>query len=95
MNMVCKEHMTIFHKHLHVCDLSLGPKFLHEIQTHYDMNLESECLLKNYRCKFWHVLIQIRNFFGLGSGINLEFSGKLKNFQSRDFQMPFLINGFT
>jgi hypothetical protein len=30
MDVVCKEHMTTFHKRLHVCNLSLGSKFLHE-----------------------------------------------------------------
>jgi hypothetical protein len=31
MDVIRKKHMTIFHKWLHVCDLSLGLEFLHEV----------------------------------------------------------------
>jgi hypothetical protein len=31
MEQVRKEHYLVFCKHLHVCDLVLGPKFLQEI----------------------------------------------------------------
>jgi hypothetical protein len=50
MDMICKEHMTIFHKQLLVCDPSLGLEFLQDVQIHYDMNQSQKCLLKNYKC---------------------------------------------
>jgi hypothetical protein len=46
MDAVRKEHMTTFHKWLHVCDPSLNPKFLQEVQIHYDMNPKLEMLTK-------------------------------------------------
>ncbi len=46
MEQVKKEHYLAFCKYLFVCDLALGLKFLQEIQTHYDNNLELEMLTK-------------------------------------------------
>ncbi len=95
MDVVHKEHMIVFHKRLPICDLSLGPEFLQEVQIHYDMNLEPEMLIEKLQMLVLvYTLIQSKNFFGSNSGINLEFLGKQKNSQSKDFQMPFLINGF-
>ncbi len=31
MDVIHKEHMTTFHKQLHVCDLSLGLEFVHKV----------------------------------------------------------------
>jgi len=36
-----------FCKHLFVCDLGFGIKFLQEIQAHYDNNLEPKMFTKN------------------------------------------------
>lgn len=52
MEVVCKEHMIAFHKCLPMCDLTLGTDFLHQIQLHYDMNLELEMFTKNCKCWF-------------------------------------------
>jgi hypothetical protein len=38
MENVQKEHMTMFHKRLLVCDPSLGPNFFQQVQVHYNMN---------------------------------------------------------
>jgi hypothetical protein len=46
MDAVQEEHMTVFHKRLHVCDLSLGSKFLQEVPIHYDMNPKSKMLIE-------------------------------------------------
>ncbi len=41
MEQVKKEYYLTFYKHLLVCDLALRPKFLQEIQAHYDNYLET------------------------------------------------------
>ncbi len=46
MDKVKKDHYFAFYKHLHVCDPTLGPNFLKEIQVHYDMNFELEMLVE-------------------------------------------------
>jgi hypothetical protein len=46
MEQVKKEHYLAFCKHLLVCDLVLGLKFLQEIQARYDNNLELEMHIK-------------------------------------------------
>jgi hypothetical protein len=45
MEQVRKEHYLAFYKHMTICDHALGPKFLQEIQAHYN-NLELEMLTK-------------------------------------------------
>ncbi len=64
MDVVHEEHMITFHKQLHVCDPSLGLKFMHEVQIHYNMNpklkmfieklqmLILACVCTNHKC-FW------------------------------------------
>jgi hypothetical protein len=46
MELVRKDHYSIFCKHLHMCDLALGMDFLKEIQVHYDMNFKPKMLTK-------------------------------------------------
>jgi hypothetical protein len=46
MEQVCKDHYFEFCKHLPVCDLGLGPNFLKEIHTHYDMHFKSKMFMK-------------------------------------------------
>jgi hypothetical protein len=46
MDAVRKEHMTNFHKWLFVCNPSLGPKFLHKVQIHYNMNPKPKMLIE-------------------------------------------------
>jgi hypothetical protein len=46
MEAVWKEHMMGFHKCLPMCDPSLGPSFLQEVQVHYDINLELKMLIE-------------------------------------------------
>jgi hypothetical protein len=46
MEQVRKEHYLACYKHLFVCDLALGFKFLQEIQTHYDNNSEPKMFTK-------------------------------------------------
>jgi hypothetical protein len=94
MDVICEEHMIAFHKRLSICDPSLGLKFLQEVQIHYNMNPKPEMLTEKLQM-FVLACVQTINFFGSGSGINLEFLRKFKNFQSKDFHMPLLINGFT
>jgi hypothetical protein len=43
---VKKDHLTTFTKHIPVYDPSLGVKFLHHIQIHYDMNSNSEMVIE-------------------------------------------------
>jgi hypothetical protein len=46
MESVRKEHMTTFHKRFHVCDPSLGPKFLQQVHVHYNMNPYLEIMIE-------------------------------------------------
>ncbi len=46
MDQVRKGHYLVFCKHLHVCDLGLGIKFLLEIQTHHDNNPKVEMFIE-------------------------------------------------
>jgi hypothetical protein len=46
MDKVRKDHTFAFTKHLPIYNPSLGPKFLKQIQVHYDMNLETKMLTK-------------------------------------------------
>ncbi len=46
MDQVPKDYTHAFTKHLPVCDPTFGPKFLKQIQVHYDMNSNSEMLTK-------------------------------------------------
>jgi hypothetical protein len=43
---VRKDHYLTFYKHLLVCDPTLGPNFLKEIQVHYDMNSKPQMFTK-------------------------------------------------
>ncbi len=73
MDAIRKEHMIVFHKQLLVCDPSLGLDFLHKVQIHYDMNSKLEMLIKKLQMLVSACVTTKYNFFGLGSGINLEF----------------------
>jgi hypothetical protein len=46
MEQVRKDHYSPFCKHLLVCDPTLGPNFLKEIQVHYDMNLKPQMFME-------------------------------------------------
>jgi hypothetical protein len=46
MDIVRKKHTTPFHKHLLVCDPTLGAIFLQQIQFHYDLNLVPKMFAK-------------------------------------------------
>ncbi len=46
MEQVRKEHYLAFCKHLHVCDMGFGIKFVQEIQAHYDNNPKLEMLIE-------------------------------------------------
>jgi hypothetical protein len=64
----------------------LGPKFLQEVQIHYDMNLKSEMLTEKLQMLVLvYTLVQRNFFFGSNSGINLEFLGKHKKFPKQGF----------
>jgi hypothetical protein len=43
---VRKEHYLAFCKHLPVCDMGFGTKFVQEIQAHYDNNPKLEMLIE-------------------------------------------------
>jgi hypothetical protein len=44
MESVQKEHMTVFHKRLHVCDPALSIEFLQQVQVHYNINPSPEMM---------------------------------------------------
>jgi hypothetical protein len=46
MDQVRKDHTFAFMKHLPVRDPTLGPKFLKQIQVHYNMNSNLEMFTK-------------------------------------------------
>jgi hypothetical protein len=46
MDVVKKEHITPFNKHLLICDPTLGIEFLWQIQLHYDFNLKLEMFME-------------------------------------------------
>ncbi len=49
MNSVWKEHINVFHKRLHVYDLTLGAKFFQQVQVHYNMNINCEMMMEKLR----------------------------------------------
>ncbi len=49
MDVVRKEHMTTFHKWLRVYNPSLGPKFVHKVQIHYNMNPKSKMFIEKFQ----------------------------------------------
>ncbi len=70
MDAIYKEHMTAFHKWLPVCDPSLGPKFLYEVQIHYNMNLEPEMFTKKLQMLVSACVSIDQKNFGSKSGSN-------------------------
>jgi hypothetical protein len=46
MESVWKEHMTMFHERLLICDLALGLEFFQQLQVHYNMNLDLEMMIE-------------------------------------------------
>ncbi len=56
MDQVRKDHTFAFTKHLPICDHAFGPKFLKQIQVHYDMNLKPKMFIeKLHMLVFAHV----------------------------------------
>jgi len=46
MEQVKKDHLISFTNHFLVCDLTLGLKFLRQIQIHYDKNFDHKMFTK-------------------------------------------------
>ncbi len=44
MESVQKEHMTMFHRRLPICDPTLGIEFLQQVQVHYNINLNPKMM---------------------------------------------------
>jgi hypothetical protein len=70
MDVVRKEHMTTFHKWLLVCDPSLSPKFLQEVQIHYNMNPELEMFIEKLQMLVLACVTMDQIFFDSRNGIN-------------------------
>ncbi len=58
MENVQKEHMTMFHKRLPVCDLALGPKILQQVWVHYNMNPNPKMMIEKLQLL---VSLQVNN----------------------------------
>jgi hypothetical protein len=46
MESVRKEHMTMFHKRLLICDPTLGVEFLQQVHVHYNTNLDPKMMME-------------------------------------------------
>lgn len=46
MESVWKKHINVFHKRLHVYDLTLGAKFFQQVHVHYNMNLNPKMMME-------------------------------------------------
>jgi hypothetical protein len=70
MDAIYKEHMTAFHKRLPICDPSLGPNFLYEVQIHYNMNPEPEMFMKKLQMLVSACVSIDQKIYGSKSGSN-------------------------
>ncbi len=96
MESVRKEHMTMFHKRLLVCDLALGPEFFcNKYRFITTWILIHKWWLQSWSCLCLCKWPMNKRFISWSSGTSPWFSGKLKNFPRSSYRMPSLKNGFT
>jgi hypothetical protein len=64
MDSVWNEHINVFHKRLHVCDLTLGAKFFQQVQVHYNMNINCEMMMEKLQLLVSSQMNNEQNNFG-------------------------------
>lgn len=57
-----KDHYFASYKHLPICDPTLGPNFLKEIQVHYNMNFKPEMFIAKLQMLVFSCLIPYHKF---------------------------------
>jgi hypothetical protein len=91
MEQVRKDHYSAFCKHLPICDPSLGPNFLKEIQVHYHMNSKLKMLTKKFQMFTYSYILAKKMFLWLKMWNGLLFYGRPKNSPCLGFLTPIFV----
>ncbi len=94
MDVVQKEYMTTFHKQLPICDPSLGPKFMHKVYIHYDMNPELEMFTKKLQMLVSACVTIDYKLFWLEQWNQFGVLKEAQKFPKQDSHKQHLIKGF-